>query len=290
MTLSILIPSYNRECMELVNDLLAQIPEDAEIIVGNDKSTSEEAIKAYRKIAGMKHCRVYEPSNNLGRSRILNRLFELSSGQWILIIDCDTKVDSTDFIKNYLEATRKHPADAYYGGMKNTPECPEGCELRWTYETKAAQRLTKEHRQKNPFESLTTQNFMISREAFVQTGFSEDITNYGYEDVVLIQQLKHQGKRIHHLENRLIHMDIDTNRQFLAKTREALRTLHSLPEDIRPKTRMTEMHRLLRKYHLHRAFALLHIFLLPVTRRILCSRFVSLKLYQFYKLGYYCGL
>ena len=57
MTLSILIPSYNRECMELVNDLLAQIPEDAEIIVGNDKSTSEEAIKAYRKIAGMKHCR-----------------------------------------------------------------------------------------------------------------------------------------------------------------------------------------------------------------------------------------
>ena len=290
MTLSILIPSYNRECMELVNDLLAQIPEDAEIIVGNDKSTSEEAIKAYRKIAGMKHCRVYEPSNNLGRSRILNRLFELSSGQWILIIDCDTKVDSTDFIKNYLEATRKHPADAYYGGMKNTPECPEGCELRWTYETKAAQRLTKEHRQKNPFESLTTQNFMISREAFVQTGFSEDITNYGYEDVVLIQQLKHQGKRIYHLENRLIHLDIDANRQFLAKTREALRTLHSLPEDIRPKTRMTEMHRRLRKIRLHRAFALLHIFLLPVTRRILCSRFVSLKLYQFYKLGYYCGL
>ena len=53
---------------------------------------------------------------------------------------------------------------------------------------------------------------------------------------------------------------------------------------------MTEMHRRLRKYRLHRAFALLHIFLLPVTRRILCSRFVSLKLYQFYKLGYYCGL
>ena len=38
MNLSILIPSYNWDCTELVNDLLAQLPEDAEIIVGNDKT------------------------------------------------------------------------------------------------------------------------------------------------------------------------------------------------------------------------------------------------------------
>jgi hypothetical protein len=53
---------------------------------------------------------------------------------------------------------------------------------------------------------------------------------------------------------------------------------------------MTEIHRLLCKYRLHRIFALLHILLLPITRRILCSHFVSLRLFQFYKLGYYCGL
>ena len=290
MNLSILIPSYNWDCTELVNDLLAQLPEDAEIIVGNDKSTSEVATKAFQRIAALKQCRVYEPAENIGRSRIRNRLFELSSGKWILFIDCDTKVDSADYIKNYMDATIQHPADVYYGGMKNTPECPEGCELRWTYETAAARRLTMEYRQAHPFDSLTTQNFMIRREAFAQTGFDESIRQYGYEDTLLFANLERLGKSVFHLENRLIHLDIDINRQFLAKTREALRTLHSLPEDIRPKTRMTEMHRRLRKYRLHRAFALLHIFLLPVTRRILCSRFVSLKLYQFYKLGYYCGL
>lgn len=290
MILSVLIPSYNRECLKLVTDLLTQIPEDAEIIVGNDKSTSEEAIRAYQKIASMKRCRVYEPGTNLGRSRILNRLFELSSGEWILIMDCDTEIDNPYFIEKYLIATKEHPTDAYYGGMKNTTECPKGCELRWKYESMAAKRLTKEYRQKNPFESLTTGNFMISREAFVQTGFCEEITQYGYEDVVLIQQLKSLGKKIYHLENRLIHLDIDDNRKFLAKTREALRTLHSLPEDIRPQTRMVVMQQWLKKYRLHRIVALLHIFLLPITRRILCSRFVSLRLFQFYKLGYYCGL
>lgn len=152
MTLSILIPSYNWDCTSLVCDLLEQIPQDAEIIVGNDKSTSEDAIRAFQRIAGMKQCRVFEPSENLGRSRIRNRLFELSSGQWILFIDCDTKVDSPNFVSNYLKATEEHPADIYYGGMKNTTECPKGCELRWTYETVAARRLTLEYRQAHPFD------------------------------------------------------------------------------------------------------------------------------------------
>lgn len=288
--LSILIPSYNRDCSELVNDLLAQLPQDAEIIVGNDKSTAEDAIKSYQKIAGMKQCRVYEPAENLGRSRILNRLFELSSGQWILFIDCDTKVDSPDFIKNYLDATVQFPADAYYGGMKNTEECPLGCELRWTYESRAAKLLTQNYRQEHPYDSLTTQNFLISRDAFVHTGFLEEITKYGYEDVVLIQQLKNQNKTIFHLENRLIHLDIDTNKNFLTKTREALRTLYSLPDNVRPQTRMVRLYQNLKKYRLHRVVALTHLLLLPLTRRILCSRFVSLKLFQFYKLGYFCGL
>jgi aspartyl aminopeptidase len=118
----------------------------------------------------------------------------------------------------------------------------------------------------------------------------EEITEYGYEDTVLFSQLESMDKKVCHIENRLIHLDIDTNRSFLAKTRQALRTLHSLPEDIRPKTRMTKTYDLLRKWHLHRAFALLHLLLLPVTRRVLCSRFVSLKLFQLYKLGYFCGL
>lgn len=290
MNLSILIPSYNWDCTELVNDLLAQIPEDAEIIVGNDKSTSEEAIKAYQKIAGMKQCRVYEPTKNLGRSRIRNKLFELSLGQWILFIDCDTKVDSRDFISNYINVTLEHPADIYYGGMKNTPECPQGCELRWTYETEAAKRLTLEYRQEHPFDSLTTQNFMIRRDAFVQTGFLETITKYGYEDTVLFMNLERLDKKVYHLENRLIHLDIDTNKSFLAKTREALRTLNSLPKDLWPQTRMVRMYERLKKCRMHRVVALIHIFLLPITRRILCSRFVSLKLFQFYKLGYFCGL
>lgn len=45
MNLSILIPAYNWDCSRLVQDLLAQLPEDAEIIVGNDRSTCPTARK-----------------------------------------------------------------------------------------------------------------------------------------------------------------------------------------------------------------------------------------------------
>ncbi|MCM1078068.1 MAG: glycosyltransferase [Bacteroidales bacterium] len=290
MTLSILIPTYNRDCTELVETLREQLPEDAEIIVGNDRSTCEDTVKACRRIASMSKCRVYEPEKNLGRSRIRNRLFSLSSGKWILFIDSDTRIDSPDFIKRYLDATAETPADMYYGGMKNTPDCPPGCELRWTYETVASRRLTLSFRRDHPYDSLTTQNFMISRDAFMQTGFLEEITSYGYEDTVLFATLKNTGKRVCHIENRLIHLDIDTNERFLTRTREALRTLHSLPEDIRPETRLVQTFRKLRRMHMHRPLALLHHAMLPVTHRILYSRFVSLKLFQLYKLGYFCGL
>ncbi len=290
MNLSILIPSYNWDCLPLIQDLLQQLPEDAEIIVGNDKSTCPVAQKSYQKIAAMKHCRVYEPTENLGRSRILNRLFDISTGQWILIMDCDTQIDSPHFLTYYLGATISHPADVYCGAMKNTPECPKGCELRWTYETTAAKRLTVEHRQKHPFEGFTTQNIMISREAFAQTGFPEEITKYGYEDIVLLMRLEQKGKTIWHLNNALIHLDIDTNRNFLKKTRQALQTLHSLPTEMQPQTRMLRTFLWLKRRHLNNVFAFAHLLLLPITRRILCSRFVCLPLFQFYKLGYYCCL
>ena len=290
MTLSILIPSYNWDCTQLVCDLLEQIPQDAEIIVGNDKSTSEDAISAFQRIAGMKQCRVFEPSENLGRSRIRNRLFELSSGEWILFIDSDTQVDSPHFISNYLNATKEYPADVYYGGMKNTKECPKGCELRWTYETVAARRLTVPYRQAHPFDSLTTQNFMIRHDAFVQTGFDENIRQYGYEDTLLFANLERLGKSVCHLENRLVHLDIDTNRSFLAKTREALRTLHSLPKEVWPDTKLTKLYHKLHALHLHRIIALIHLMLLPITKRLLQSRIAPISVFQLYKLGYFCGL
>ena len=149
MTLSILIPSYNWDCSQLVQDLLEQIPEDAEIIVGNDKSTDPKAISAFQYISTLKQCKIYEPAKNLGRARILNRLFELSSGKWILIMDCDTKIDNPNYIKDYLTATENHNADAFCGGMKNTETCPPGCELRWNYETRVAKKLTVSYRQEH---------------------------------------------------------------------------------------------------------------------------------------------
>ena len=290
MTLSILIPSYNWDCSQLVQDLLEQIPEDAEIIIGNDKSTDPKAIAAFQYIATLKQCKIFEPTENLGRARILNRLFKLSSGKWILIMDCDTKIDNPNYIKDYLTATENHVADAFCGGMKNTETCPPGCELRWIYETRVARKLTVSYRQEHPYESLTTQNFMISREAFIQTGFLEAITQYGYEDIILIQQLQRQNKKIYHLENRLIHLDIDTNKGFLAKSRQALRTLHSLPQEVWPDTKLTKLYHRLHALHLHRVIALTHLMLLPITKRLLHSRFAPISIFQLYKLGYFCGL
>ena len=82
MKLSILIPTYNYDCSHLVLQLLEQLPEDAEIIVGDD--CSAEAIQL---TTTDERVHIYRPEHNLGRASIRNRLAKEAKGEWLLFID-----------------------------------------------------------------------------------------------------------------------------------------------------------------------------------------------------------
>ena len=79
MKLSILIPTYNFDPRKLVQDLQAQLPEDAEILVGDDS-----------------------PPHNIGRAARRNALAREAKGEWLLFIDADAEVRSTSFLADYL--------------------------------------------------------------------------------------------------------------------------------------------------------------------------------------------
>ena len=126
MKLSILIPTYNYDCSQLVQQLQQQLPEDAEILVGDDS-----------------------PPHNLGRAARRNALAREAKGEWLLFIDADAQVRSSHFIADYLAASEQ--AQVVCGGTGNLPECPRPqARLRYDYEIKAEKRLTLAHRQKHP--------------------------------------------------------------------------------------------------------------------------------------------
>ena len=75
--LSILIPTYNYDCMQLVDDLQAQALQagiEHEIIVADDASPDTIYKVANRAINDNPYCRLIELETNVGRARIRNLL------------------------------------------------------------------------------------------------------------------------------------------------------------------------------------------------------------------------
>ena len=135
-TLSILIPTYNNVCLELVKSLQAQASLlysssdslslsshfEYEILVADDGSTDERTVEGNRIINTLPRCRYIERKENVGRAAIRNFLAREAKYTWLLLVDSDLHIDHPNFLLNYLKAE----GDIIVGGLKigGDPEDP----------------------------------------------------------------------------------------------------------------------------------------------------------------------
>lgn len=286
MKLSVLIPTFNYDCSRLVEQLLLQLPEDGELIVGDDCSTDTAIIEKFRKIESMSKCRIFRPSHNLGRAAIRNALTREAKGEWLLFIDADAEVRSTSFIADYLAATELAPVVC--GGTGNLPQCPRpAARLRYDYEVAAEKRLTLEHRRRFPYAQFTTFNFLIQRDLFLSIGFDEQLHEYGHEDTRFGLALKQRGIRVLHIDNKLTHMGLEDADMYLRKTETALRTLASMDIEQLQHVHVSALALRLEHWHLAGLVRCLFKTTKPLLRANLLGRHPSQKLFALYKLGAY---
>ena len=289
--LSILIPTYNYDCTQLVRDLHRQAEQlgiDYEIIVADDASPQQEYRERIREINSWPHCRLLELENNLGRARIRNRLADEAQHEWLLFMDSDAEVISDSFIADYLAHT---DAEAICGGLCHADTLPSPeVSLRYAYEKRADKMRAARYRAERPYEHFTPFNFMIRRKAFQAIRFDERITEYGHEDTLFGITLGEKAISIHHIDNPLRHIGLESNEQFLKKTRAAIRNLATM------EATMQGHSSLIKTYHaLHRTrLSGLVARWFSLREQAITARLTSTKpqLYLFfaYKLGYYCSL
>ena len=90
--LSILIPTYNDACYNLVEELHRQACEediDYEIIVADDGSTDENTIQTNARINNIPQCSYIMRNENRGRAAIRNFLAKTARYDRLLFMDCD---------------------------------------------------------------------------------------------------------------------------------------------------------------------------------------------------------
>ena len=286
--LSVLIPTYNQSCLELVSQLQTQLEQAGvpyEIIVADDGSTDRSAVEANLGIASLEHCQYIVRKENAGRAAIRNFLAQTAQYDHLLFIDSDMSVVSDQYIARYLSAGCDGVID---GGVTigGDADALKG-NLRYLYEKAEEPHHTAPERQQTPYQHLHTANLLIPRELMLKYPFDERFRHYGYEDVLLGKTLRRHRVAIRHIDNPLGFCAFETNADFVAKTEEGLRTLYQFREDLRGYSRLLT---LVSGIHIPLVVTLiraLYRLFGPAVRRNLCSTRPKLFLFKLYKLGYY---
>ncbi|WKS95329.1 glycosyltransferase family 2 protein [Riemerella columbina] len=232
-SLSICIPVYNFNARALTNDLKTEIlrlglSERIEIILIDDAS-SPEMLEMNSPTDNM--VRFISLKENQGRAKIRNLFLKESCSEYLLFLDADGTVPHSSFLTTYLQYLDENDeVDVVYGG-RCLPQKKVDTDhwLRWNFAQKR-ENLSVKEREKAPYLSFQTNNFLIKKLVFEKIQFREMLTQYGYEDVVFAHDLKQAGIKIDHINNPIINSDIETNAVYIEKVEASVGNLKLLLE------------------------------------------------------------
>ena len=290
-SLSILIPTFNDLCVNLVEGLRLQAEETGityEILVADDGSTDEDVVRKNIEINQWANCRYLIQQNNIGRAAIRNYLAKEARNEWLLFIDSDMGIVRPEYISKYLSFDGASVIDGgvYIGGDAEALKD----NLRYLYEKSAEHEHTVEMRQKNPYRDFHTANFLIRRELMLSHPFDERFRHYGYEDVIFGKQLRAANIAITHIDNPMGFCTFESNPDFVSKTEEGLHTLLLFRNELRGYSRLLT---LVDGIHIPLILSIIrlsHRLFGTLIRRNLCGQRPNLLLFKLYKLGYYLSV
>lgn len=290
--LSILIPTYNDPCTDLVQALKKQADKienlDYEILVADDASNNEQIKKNNRDIENLTNCRYIERETNSGRSAIRNFLANEARYNWLLFLDCELFLPK-DFIKNYIESQEQ--SIVVCGGVKAGGSNDErNNNLRYKYETAMEESYTVAQRTQRGYHSFRTTSFMIEKDVFNKNRFDEGIKNYGYEDVLFGKGLQKKGITLKHIDNAVFMSRYEKNEHYVEKIEEAMRTLKTISKDIGDYSAIVKTDIILRNLHLLNISKFIFNIFRKKLRTNLCGENPKLLYFKIYKLGYYINL
>ena len=293
--LSICIPIYNYDVGQLTQDLHLQAEKAGfpfEILLMDD--ASEEKFREANQKINLETVRYIQLNENIGRAKIRNRLAEEAKYPYLLFMDCDSAVSSSEYIENYTRFFE--PGTVCCGGRIYEDKKPaDSTYLRWKYGVERECASASERR-KNPNAGFQTNNFSVHKSLFEKVKFNEDLVGYGHEDTFFGLVLLGQGIIIQHIDNPLIHLGLESAPDFLEKTTAGIANLYRIelvlrenyPEYINHSHLMrTKLS--LQKFHLSGFVSKLFSIMRRPMKNNLLSKNPSLKIFDLYRLGLLCN-
>ncbi len=289
--ISILIPVYNTVCVRFVSQLQKMAEKTLvayEIIVADDASTDNDCLAQNQQLSQVPNCIYIIKKVNTGSAATRNFLAQQSHFPWLLFLDCDMQLTDGNFLERYLTPL---PSPVINGGVAiGGAPIFLGSNLRYCYEKAEESRHTVAMRQKQPYKSFRSTNFLISREAMLSCPFDERFLHSGYEDVLFGKQLKLHHIRVTHIDNPVLMTDYEDNPLYIQKVERSLRTLHQYQQELKGYSRLLTLAEGIHINIVRQSIRLFFKFFGGAMRHNLCGRHPSLILFKLYRLSYYLSI
>ena len=288
--ISICIPVYNFNVTKLVESLLKEaklIDRPCEIILIDDYS--DDLYRKANKKLDHKVDAYIELDYNIGRAAIRNRFLKYANYANLIFLDCDSIIESANFLKTYISYAEKHPNQLICGGrIFNSDEPERKFRLRWKYGKFIESKPSKE-RNENPSKSFMTNNFLIPRNIFQDVKFEERLKDYGHEDTLFGFSLKKKDVKILHIDNAVLNGDFLENNKFIDNTIKAVSNLVKILSFVNYDKAFIQEINLLKVYFRFIRFRNLikvsFYVLGPFLKRVFLRGYMNGLLFNYYKLG-----
>lgn len=286
--LSILIPTYNFDCSKLCQNLHEQatiIGEEFEILVYDDFSSKK--YQENRDLALLDNVTYKELARNYGRAAIRNLMANDAKGEYLLFLDCDGAIASSQYLHLYHKF--KDEADVICGGRiyHEKEKIKKNYYLHWLYGVKKESKCNR-----SDAKTFMTNNFLIKKEVFNTIQFDQTMLGYGHEDTAFGIELKKKGFTLKVICNPIIHIDLYEATDFINNSRNAIRNLVDIvlnTEDIKDleDVKIIRTYYCLKKYKLNGLVIFFYKRFKKLIEKNLKGKHPSLFLFDFYKLGYF---
>ena len=292
--ISVLIPTYNYNVYPLVREIHKQFNKTGisfEIRVYDDASQQIfDNQKFIKELPGV----VYKTNpKNIGRLATRYRLAQDAQYDWLLFLDADVFPTDRFFASKLIKHIENNKADVLFGGI-TVPDNPpsENKTLRWKY-GKYRENKSLNERINNPYKSFLSGTFAIRKKIFINDSIDLlPLKKYGL-DPFFSYKLKQNQRIIHHYNNPATHLGLETNRDFINKTHDAMNTYKFLIDNnFLPKNyiKVTEVAYKIQKICPMFVCSATFKLLKPLIVRNLLSKNPSIKFFNLYKLLYFSQL
>ncbi|MFV5688362.1 glycosyltransferase family 2 protein [Flavobacterium sp. ZT3R25] len=291
--LSILVPIYNYNVYPLVLELHKQCTDcgiNFEILCQDD--ASESGLNVFNEnVNALSNCSFVSLKKNLAHRENRNSLAEKAKFDYLLFIDGDSIIIHNNYIQKYID--NFHDYDVIYGGRLHPEKCPSNTQtLRWKY-GRLIEDKTTANRNKNPYQSLLFNNTVIKKERFNKVKFDKNIKKYGHDDTQLSYQLSLLKSKVNHIDNPVEHGAIDTNFDYLNKTKESLENLILLYEEEKIAVdfiRLIQLYHFLKRTKSTFIVSKIYTFFEKQFFKNLTGKNPNLLVFNLFRVGYLCSI